>query len=504
MKAQAIEQWWTTWLNIVVLSIAVAILSACGGGGGGATAGSTPGISSGEIEGFGSVIVNGVKFEVEGAEIEFEHGQLVTITGGNEQSFLRQGMQIEVEGTFNDDGRTGTASRIVIDDELEGAISNLDNSNLATTGVVTFTVLGQNVVAVDGVTNVDDTQWSGNLALVANDHFVEVHGMPDGSGTIQATFLEFKADSPVAFAALGDEGELEITGVITTPIAGNQFSIGSQLVDYTGVTPDGPIAQGTLVEVKGTLNGGILEATSVHVEDGFNDAAKIEVEGLIRNLDTPNPGEFTLKGQVVDYTGALYFGGVEADLANGIKVEAEGPVIGGVLMASKIKFKDSFRYEGAASKINANTLNINVPSGANLVVLVDPSLTQDAGIDYSTRDAKIRARIVSGSTLIATRIADGGGQGTRQMFEAPVVDFDQGAETVELLDDGNGTQTGLIVFDTGSLLDLNQQGGADSDFEIEDSNVTRAAFYASLNVGDHVKVRYDSGTEDQIEIELED
>ena len=44
MKAQEINNRWATFLNIVVLSIAVAILAACGGGGsgGGATAGSTP------------------------------------------------------------------------------------------------------------------------------------------------------------------------------------------------------------------------------------------------------------------------------------------------------------------------------------------------------------------------------------------------------------------------------------------------------------------------------
>src|SRR6056297_2998276 len=75
MKAEVIEQWWTTFLNIVALGIAVAILSACGGSGGGTTtSGTTPGLSSGEIEGFGSVVVNGVKYEVEGAEVETEHG----------------------------------------------------------------------------------------------------------------------------------------------------------------------------------------------------------------------------------------------------------------------------------------------------------------------------------------------------------------------------------------------------------------------------------------------
>ncbi len=511
MKAQAINNWWTTALNIVVLGIAVATLSACGGGGGGTTSsGSTTGVTSGEIESFGSIVVNGVKFEVEGAEVEFEHGQTVIISEATQTEHLNEGMQVEVEVEFNDDGQTGTATRIIVDDELEGEVQGLDASNLLTTGVVTFTVLGQTVVAIDGVTNIDDTQWGGDLANVANGDFVEVHGLPDGNGTIQATLLEFKAATVDDFIALGDEGEFEVTGEITTTPTGTQFNIGADLlVDYTNATPDGPLAIGTLVEVKGTLDTSTtpdtLNATRVHVEDGFDDQAKIEVEGLIRNLDDPNTGEFTLKGQLVDYSGALFFGGVEADLANGIKVEAEGPVIGGVLLANKIKFKDSFRYEGAATEIDANTLNISVPSGATLVVLVDPAITdEEAGINFATNDVKIRARIMSGSTLIATRIDDRGGQGTRQIFEAPVVDFDQATETVELLDDGTDTQQGLIVFDTSGLLDLNQQGGVDSDFEIEDSDVTRSTFYNSLNVGDHVKARYDNNVEDQIEIELED
>ena len=68
-----------------------------------------------------TIIVNGVKFEVEGAEVETEHGVTSIISGATQTQHLHEGMQVEVEVEFNDDGRTGTATRIIIDDELEGA-----------------------------------------------------------------------------------------------------------------------------------------------------------------------------------------------------------------------------------------------------------------------------------------------------------------------------------------------------------------------------------------------
>ena len=505
MKKTRIERQWISWLNGIFISLLVLLLGACGGGGGSSApsgAAPTAGLARGTIEGFGSVIVNGVKFEVEGAEVEFEHGTTVIISGATQTLHLNEGMQVEVEGSFDDNGRTGTATRLIVDDELEGEISGLATN--ATTGVISFTVLGQTVVAIPGSTNVDPSSpLNGNLANLADGQFVEIHGLPDGLGTLQATFIEYKAADAASFA-LNSEGELELTGAITSMASSTSFSIGSQQIDASAATIDGTLSVGTLVEVKGTLNGVILEATLVHVEDGMgNQVAKVHIEGLIRNLDNPTSGQFSLNGQMVDYGSAAYRGGVQADLMDGLKVEAEGPIVGGVLLATKIKFKDSFRYEGAATELNANTLSIDVPGGGTLTVLIDSAMTRtDVGLDLSTRNAKIRARIVSGSTLIATRVQDGGGQDSRQIFEAPVVDFSQAADSVELLDDGSQTGIGLINVDTSTINDVNHPSG--SDFQIEDQVVSKAAFYQALNVSDRVKARYDNGAWDQIEIELED
>jgi len=505
MKTTKSKQYGNSGFSWLFISLFVLALSACGGGGGGSAPSSgapTDGLARGTIEGFGSVIVNGVKFEVEGAEVEFEHGTTIIISGATQTLHLNEGMQVEVEGSFDDNGLTGTATRLIVDDELEGEISGLATN--ATTGVITFTVLGQTVIAVPGSTNVDPSSpLSGNLAHLADGQFVEVHGLPDGLGTLQATFIEYKAADAASFA-FNSEGELELTGAISAMTSATSFSVGSQQIDASTATINGPLSIGTLVEVKGALNGTVLEATLVHIEDGLgNQVAKVDVEGLVRNLDNPTAGQFSLHGQLVDYSSATFMGGVQADLMNGLKVEAEGPIINGVLMATKIKYKDSFRYEGAVTELNANTLSIDVPGGPALTILLDSSVTRtDAGLDLTTRDAKIRARIVDGSTLIATRVQDGGGLSSRQIFEAPAVDFSQAADSVELLDDGSKSGAGLINVDTSTINDVNHPSG--SDFQIEDRVVSKAEFYQSLNAGDRVKARFDNGVWDQIEIELED
>ncbi len=503
MKTKMIEKHWITYFSLIVLSFAVLLLGACGGGGSSSSnpPGATPvaGLASGTIDGFGSVIVNGVKFEVEGAEVEFEHGVTVIISGATQTLHLNEGMQVEVEGSFDDNGQTGTATRIIVDDELEGDITAI-STNLDT-GVVTFTILGQTVLAVPGATFIDDSApLFSDINNLDVGQFVEVHGLPDGLGTIQATFIESKALGLAGFDGVqNDERELELTGVITSMGTGT-LTIGSQLVDTTSALIDGPLSIGTLVEVKGTLNGTTLEATLVHIEDGFgNQMAKIDLEGLVRNLDNPTAGQFSLNGQQVDYSSATFFGGVQADLINGLKVEAEGPIVNGLLVARKIKFKDSFRYEGAVTQVNDSTLSISVPGGGTLTVLVDPGMTQSETL--TTANAKIRARIVDGSTLVATRVQNGGSD-NRQIFEGPVVDFSLAADSVELLDDGTKAGIGLIDVDTSTINDVTHPSG--SDFEIEDVKVSKAAFYQALNVGDRIKARFDNGFWDQIEIELED
>ena len=127
------------------------LLTGCGGGGGGSggsddgTGGGTvSGLSQGKIEGFGSVLVNGVEWETESVKVEIEG------VSGFSESDLHEGMVIKVEGNLDDSGTTGTAKKISFNDNLEGSISSV---NISPSGFVkTLVVLTQTVIVEGGVT----------------------------------------------------------------------------------------------------------------------------------------------------------------------------------------------------------------------------------------------------------------------------------------------------------------------------------------------------------------
>ena len=76
-------------------------------------------VSSGTVTGFGSVYVNGVKFETDTTVFDIDD------SGSGSQDDLAIGMVVTVNGTVNDDGVTGTADSISFDDQLQGPVSNI-------------------------------------------------------------------------------------------------------------------------------------------------------------------------------------------------------------------------------------------------------------------------------------------------------------------------------------------------------------------------------------------
>jgi hypothetical protein len=97
------------------------------------------GASSGAVEGFGSIFVNGVEFETSEAEFEIE-GEF-----GLEDD-LREGMVVKVEGSFDDNGVDGSATQVTYDDDLEGPISAFAET---TPGLVkTLTIMAQTVILI--------------------------------------------------------------------------------------------------------------------------------------------------------------------------------------------------------------------------------------------------------------------------------------------------------------------------------------------------------------------
>ncbi|NIW23790.1 MAG: hypothetical protein GWN29_04085, partial [Gammaproteobacteria bacterium] len=324
-------------LQLLSVFGAAALVAACGGSAGPSVAGidrtGAPNAASafafGSISGFGSIIVNGVRYDTSG-------GATFTIddSPGSEDD-LEVGDVVLVQGTLDASGTTGTAASVVFGDNVEGPIEAGSIDLVAGTLIV----LGQTVRTNAG-TSFDDSIPGASLGgLVAGD-VVEVSGFVDSNGNILATRIELKAPG----------GELEVTGIVEGHLPGAMtFMINALVVNYAGAMldndfPGGVISDGDLVEAKGlTLNGlGELIATEIDFEDDQligNADDHVEVEGLITRF--ADATDFDVSGFPVMTNGQTVFeGGVAGDLGLNVKVEVEGELdANGVLVADEVDIR---------------------------------------------------------------------------------------------------------------------------------------------------------------------
>jgi hypothetical protein len=309
----------------------VAALAACGGGGGGG--GSTPpansGVSKGVITALGSIFVNGVEYSVSSSKI-------TSNKGGGSGSDLRVGRIVTVRGGKSDDLH-GEATEVEYKDNLTGP---LDVAPAA--GSSTLQVLGQTVLVdtVSASVAAGKTVFQGftSLSQLTAGSVLEVSGHPDANGAIHATYLELKG------GALAAGTEIEIKGAIANlNTTAKTFTINALTVNYaTAALNDlsGAIANGMFVEVKGTgagyAGGASPTLTAVKIENENGDAAgdenhNLSVEGFVSGF-TAGSNSFKVSGQAVT-TGSLSLAGI----GNNVRVEVEGTLLNGVLVATKIK-----------------------------------------------------------------------------------------------------------------------------------------------------------------------
>ncbi len=329
------------------------VLAGCqkNNGGNGGTGGITgaPDVSWGVMK-KGSVIVNGVTYDVAGAQIVHDDSP-------SSDNLLQDGMTVKVRGKRNDDGVTGTAAKIETESELQGTITAKGVDSLALLNQQAF-VDSRTVIA-----------GAANLQALATGQWVEVHGLRDPQGRLLATRIEARP--------LGSGPSIDrLKGVVEAPFTGGSppdltFTLrGVTVVTARGtlIEPDGAaISPGDPVMVHGFLSGATFTAGRIDREDLEDiefepqENEKFEVEGFVSGLAGPG-ADFSVAGATVRLTAATRFeGGIAADLVNNVRVEAEGQMTGGVLTADKIRFDDTVRIEANADAAgSANVLGKTV------------------------------------------------------------------------------------------------------------------------------------------------
>ena len=346
--------------RIIAAFLATAILSTagCGGGGGGGVAPPPPpppptggitrtGFAVGPITGFGSVIVNGTTYDTSGATFT-KDGQPAT------QDDFSVGQVVLVKGSIDDDGTNATANTVEFDDVVEGPVSSVDN---ALNQVV---VLGQ-AVSITVTTSIDDS-CPGTLDGLLGVPAVEVSGLADANGVIEATRIECR---DVAW-----DGIMEVNGLVGGHNGGVMtFMINGLEVDYSGATVDnfptaGVINDGDPVEAKGTvLIANTLNATRVEFKGNRfanEDGDHAEIEGFVTRFVSGS--DFDVSGLSVTTTGSTTFeGGTATDLGLNLKVEVEGEInASGVLVATKVDIKSAtaVRVTGSLDSVSGSTVTI--------------------------------------------------------------------------------------------------------------------------------------------------
>jgi len=310
---------------------AAAMLAACGGGGGdagsAAAAGpATPAAAStytlGAIAGFGSVIVGGVRFDDSGAECVDEDGN------SRDRSALKLGMVVAVDaGAVNRADGTALALRIRLGSEIVGPVGTID------TVASTVQVLGQTVLVTTS-TLFDETLAGGLSALTAG-RVVEVYGILDpANGRVVATRIEAE-DSPAAYKLRGQIANLDTTA--------KTFTVNGQLVSYAGLpaatVPPG-LTNGQIVRVllQTTQVGGAWVATALRGGLRLPDrSGEAHLEGVISSFTSTTL--FSVNGLPVDARNASFPDG-STGIALGARVEVEGTVAGGVLVATKVEVEE--------------------------------------------------------------------------------------------------------------------------------------------------------------------
>ena len=317
-------------------------LAGCGGGsdGGGSVAGVTSGgtgsFSNGSITGFGSIIVGGVRYD---------DSKAISILDADDDNKdvrgqLTLGMVVRVTGKPKS-GTSADAETIEVRSELLGPVSRVD--------ATTLSVLGQ-TVKVTATTFLGD--GLAGLASLASNDMVEVHGFVDAvNNAITATRIERKTPANVrAFKLQGHVRALTAT----------TFQIGDLVISFAApidVPASLVLANGLLVRVRlePTPGAGTRKALKIRaVELEVQNRDEAEVEGTITAFTSSN--QFSVNGLPVDAGGTT----VPAGLKLGDRVEVEGKLIGGVLVAKKVALDDEndplrFELRGTVATLNTTT-----------------------------------------------------------------------------------------------------------------------------------------------------
>ena len=370
------------------------LMAGCGGGGGGGTTTAGGGVAgssaTGAITGFGSIIVGGVRFDDSTASVQDDDG--ANMNSGD----LKLGMVVRIKGgKKTDDGSSvkAKAESIEVHSELQGPVDSKAADSIV--------VLGQ-TVKISATTFFEDGLTLATLALGA---VVEVHGFVDPvNNNLTATRIESKPNAK----SFKLQGAIKALNTAT-----KTFTIGTVTISY--LTAELPaslvLANDLVVRVRLALTPLTGTRTALKIrkfEIEKEDRDEAEVEGIITAFTSTSV--FSVNGLPVNASTAV-FEGNKTGVVLGARVEVEGSVVNGVLVAKKVELEDGedlakFELHGTLSLLDT-TAKTFVLRG--MVVNYDSATTFSVGVTALSLangiNLEVKGKRSEGNIIVATRIS---------------------------------------------------------------------------------------------------
>jgi hypothetical protein len=264
----------------------------------------------GEIQDFGSIVVNGVHYDESAANIIIDGVPHQTRTQ------LKLGMIAQIDGTLDYSQNTGVANVVRVNRVLFGRVDAVDRSKSE------VTVLNQRVV-IGVKSRFDGFQ---DLSQLLEGDWIAVHGLEDpGRKSLVATLVER------VIPEIGSSSS--IRGTVQKMQAG-KLRIGKLDILVYNVN----VEDGDYVSITGDYLGGVFVSTDVVVtrEVATVETVETQLQGYV--ADFRNASDFVVAGVRIDASNADFSGGRASELRQDVRITVEGSIQNGILVADEITY----------------------------------------------------------------------------------------------------------------------------------------------------------------------
>ena len=433
--------------------------------------------TTGVITGFGSVFVNGVKFETSTTEISTDDNDAAS------ESDLQVGMIVTLSGEISEDGATGTANSIHYEEQLKGPLESID---LAQSSMI---ILGQTVVW-DELTTLDDLILDN---LIPGD-FLEVSGFFNTDNQLYATRIELE----------DDVSTIKIQGIVSSLDTNAQtFMLGEITIDYSlaefkNFTLE-ELANDITVRVKGDATSLVEDVFTIsdikQIKPDDDDNDRKNLEGIITAFDSSS--QFVVNGitVVTDENTEFVHGSADSLMLN-IRIQVKGEYLdSGDLLANEIRVhqRTNLKIEGhvQAVDLDASTVTLlettfTIDERTKMLDKSDNKVRFFDLTDINIEDfIEVKGYIDQDGSKIATKL-------TRNDKES--------SDYIELK--GQVSNIAEVSF---VVLDVTVTTTTDTVFKHDDDVLSQQDFFELLAEGNWLEVKgeYDNNTFIAVKVEIE-